>query len=77
MEWGTAGLIADWLGDLPDGGNCLLGGLVVQNQDSIELFGFNGNLLANLPQGASRHPSEWPPLAASIRRRLCPGSRAV
>ena len=68
VEWGTTGLIANWLGDLPDGGDCFLGGLVVQNQGTIgRLFGLDENLLANLPAG-SQQASER--MAAACRERF-------
>jgi nicotinamide-nucleotide amidase len=35
-EWGTAGLVADWLGEVPDAGRSYLGGIVVANDAAAE-----------------------------------------
>jgi nicotinamide-nucleotide amidase len=43
-EWGTAGLIADWLGDLRESRECYLGGLILSSRQAAE------NLL-DLPTG--------------------------
>jgi nicotinamide-nucleotide amidase len=64
VEWGTAGLVADWLGDaggqtfisaVNENGPALfsafLGGLVVQNYQSLaRLLDLDQNLLNNLPK---------------------------
>ncbi len=34
VEWGTAGLVANWMGETPEGKGHYLGGFVVQNEDA-------------------------------------------
>jgi len=35
-EWGTGGLVADWLQDLPDARDCCLGGIVVSGRAALD-----------------------------------------
>jgi nicotinamide-nucleotide amidase len=66
VEWGTAGLVADWLGDVPDSSQCFLGGLVVRNRESMgRLLGLDQNLLANM-QALGEQVSER--MAAACRQ---------
>jgi nicotinamide-nucleotide amidase len=68
VEWGTAGLIADWLGDLADGGDWFLGGLVLRSQDSMaRLLGLDRTLMPD-QSARSREASER--MAAACRERL-------
>jgi nicotinamide-nucleotide amidase len=68
VEWGTAGLVADWLGDVPEGNECFLGGLVVQNRESMgRLLGLDQNLLVDLP-ALGEQVSER--MAAACRERF-------
>lgn len=36
LEWGTGGLLADWLGEVPGSDGCLRGGLVVTSATALE-----------------------------------------
>jgi nicotinamide-nucleotide amidase len=50
VEWGTAGLVADWLGEVAENGRCFLGGLVVRNCESMgRLLGLDQKTLTNTP----------------------------
>jgi nicotinamide-nucleotide amidase len=50
VEWGTAGLVADWLGEASANDQCFSGGLVVQSRESVgRLLGLDQSLLADLP----------------------------
>jgi len=35
-EWGTGGLVADWLSDVPEAGEVLLGGLIVSSDVAVQ-----------------------------------------
>ncbi len=68
VEWGTAGLLADWLGEISSGGECFLGGLVVRSQDSLSgLLGLDQNLSANLPASDEQLSKR---MAAACRERF-------
>ena len=50
LEWGTAGLVADWLGDVPNCSDCFSGGLVVQNRQCLErVLSLDQNIPTELP----------------------------
>ncbi len=68
VEWGTGGLIADWLGDVPECGDCFLGGLVVNNHKSLgRLLGLDEKSLLNLPSSGEEL---WKLAAAACRERF-------
>jgi nicotinamide-nucleotide amidase len=68
VEWGTAGLVADWLGDLPDGSKSFLGGLIVQNRESMgRLLELDRNLMANMPASGEQVSER---MAAACRERF-------
>jgi nicotinamide-nucleotide amidase len=35
-EWGTGGLVADWLGDVPEAVGCFVGGLIVSSEGAVQ-----------------------------------------
>ncbi len=68
VEWGTAGLVADWLGEAADNSECFLGGLVVRNGESLgRLLDLDQNLLANLPASGEKVSER---MAAACRERF-------
>ena len=68
VEWGTAGLVANWLGDVSAGDDWFLGGLVIRNQDSLgRLLGLDQNLSANLPASGEEVSRR---MAAACRERF-------
>jgi nicotinamide-nucleotide amidase len=67
-EWGTAGLVAGWLGDVPEATGCYLGGLVVANEATLErLLDVPADLLA---RHSATSAEVVRAMAASCRRRF-------
>ena len=36
VEWGTGGLVADWLNDVPEAADCFVGGLIVSSEGAVQ-----------------------------------------
>ena len=51
-EWGTAGLIADWFGDVPEAAGCHIGDLVTSSKETLlRVLGVDAAILAEHPPG--------------------------
>jgi nicotinamide-nucleotide amidase len=68
LEWGTRGIIADWLGEASVGNDCFLGGLVVQDRNRIgRLLELDEEGLAGLPPSGEEY---WKRAAAACKARF-------
>jgi nicotinamide-nucleotide amidase len=60
VEWGTAGLMASWLGDVPASAACWRGGLIVRDRESLS------RVLGVLVEGGDGLPIDAQPLVAQM-----------
>ncbi|HUT10710.1 MAG TPA: CinA family nicotinamide mononucleotide deamidase-related protein [Thermoguttaceae bacterium] len=65
VEWGTAGLVAGWLGGVAEAAGCYRGGLVVPDESALK------NLLGVDEQFLAAHP----PTGAELARAMAAGCR--
>jgi nicotinamide-nucleotide amidase len=67
-EWGTAGLVCDWLGDVPEAEGHYLGGMVVASEESLErALDIPGDLIARHSATSGEVAGA---MAASCRQRF-------
>ena len=71
-EWGTAGLITQWLGDVPAAAGCFLGGVTVPNETALKnVLAVPSEPLGSHEDQAATAPSELvQAMAAGCRERF-------